>query len=475
MTVRRLLPAAVLFVIAGAIFALSVGGGAGSKPRAAGNTASSEAASVERRNLVDTDSEAGTLSYAAPATVYDRLDGTVTWLPRVGQEIKPGGTLFAVKGRPVTLLDGTTPAYRQLAPGISDGTDVLQLNRSLVDLGRDPEPIVIDGRWQAATTAGVEDLQASLGESATGKLALGEAVFLPGPQLIAALETTLGSSGGGGSSGSPSSALTSDPAGAAGRPEYVSFQSQAKSPAGSGPAPRRGDGASGARRPTPTLEEEIERLKAEIAQLKSTRGSALGGGGSPTRAGSGGDTPSDSSSNPGNGSGEEAAASAILQTTSTRLVVTVDLDASKQSEARPGEHVSVRLPNGETVNGRVTGVSAVAESSSGGSPSGGTGEKGAGADSSQSVPVTIALAGQHPRTGLDEASVSVEFAKDVARDVLCVPVTALLATGGAGYALEEAAPPHRLLPVTTGLFADGYVQVSGSGVGAGLRVSDSQG
>ncbi len=474
MTARRIGAAVALLAVAGAIFALAQGGGAGPRAGAADDTTSSEAAIVERRNLVETDSEAGTLSYAAPATVYDRLSGTVTWLPRVGQEIKAGGTLFTVNGTPVVLLDGATPAYRQLAPGIADGTDVLQLNRNLVDLGRDPEPIVIDDQWQAATTAGVEALQSSLGESATGRLALGEAVFLPGPQLVAALEGTLGSSGGGASSGSPSSGLTSDPAGAAGRPEYVSFQSRAKSPAGSGPASRRSGPAPGARKRTLTLQGEIARLDAEIAKLKSGRASGLGASGSPAGAGPRG-APAKSSGDPAGGSGEAAPASTILQTTSTRLVVTVDLDASKQSEARLREHVVVRLPNGETVGGVVTSVSAVAESSSGGSPGGGTGEKGAGAGSSQTIPVTISLAGQHPGTGLDEASVSVEFAKAVAREVLSVPVTALLATGGAEYALEEAAPPYRRLPVTTGLFAAGYVQVSGSGIAPGLRVSDSQG
>ena len=54
-------------------------------------------------------------------------------------------------------------------------------------------------------------------------------------------------------------------------------------------------------------------------------------------------------------------------------------------------------------------------------------------------------------------------------------MTALLATGGASYAVQEAAARHRLIPVTTGLFAAGYAQISGSGVYPGLQVSDSQG
>ena len=52
--------------------------------------------------------------------------------------------------------------------------------------------------------------------------------------------------------------------------------------------------------------------------------------------------------------------------------------------------------------------------------------------------------------------------------MLSVPVTALLATGGGNYAVQEATAPHQLIPVTTGLFAAGYVEISGSGIYPGL-------
>ena len=59
--------------------------------------------------------------------------------------------------------------------------------------------------------------------------------------------------------------------------------------------------------------------------------------------------------------------------------------------------------------------------------------------------------------------------------MLIVPVTALLATGGGNYAVQAAAAPHKLIPVTTGLFSAGYVQISGPGIYPGLQVTDSQG
>jgi hypothetical protein len=71
--------------------------------------------------------------------------------------------------------------------------------------------------------------------------------------------------------------------------------------------------------------------------------------------------------------------------------------------------------------------------------------------------------------------VSVQFAEAKATHVLSVPVTALVATSGASYAVQEAAAPDKLIPVSTGLFAAGYVQISGPGIHPGLTVTDSQG
>jgi hypothetical protein len=167
-----------------------------------------------------------------------------------------------------------------------------------------------------------------------------------------------------------------------------------------------------------------------------------------------------------------ATAQPIIQTTSTRLVVTVGLDATKQTEAVVGEPVTVQLPSGSTTSGKITQVSSVAQAA----PSNGASSSSGGSSGTPSatVPVTITLNSRRLR-GLDQAAVSVNFEQQVERHVLAVPVTALVATAGGGYAVQEAASPHRLLPVTTGLFAAGYVQVSGSEISPGLQVTNSQG
>jgi hypothetical protein len=168
-----------------------------------------------------------------------------------------------------------------------------------------------------------------------------------------------------------------------------------------------------------------------------------------------------------------------LSTSATDVVVSVDLDATKQSEAKVGESVTVEMPAGNTINGKITEVSPIAQSSSSGSSSSSSSGSGAGSGSSSAsatIPVTIALEDHHlPTTGLDQAAVSVNFQQQVENHVLSVPVTALLATAGGGYAVQEAASPHKLIAVTPGLFAAGYVQISGSEIYSGLQVTDSQG
>ncbi|HTX32192.1 MAG TPA: peptidoglycan-binding domain-containing protein [Solirubrobacteraceae bacterium] len=449
---------------------------------------SSGAATVQRHNLVETDTESGILSYANPQTVYNRLSGTITWLPSVGQVIKPGGALYKVSGDAVILMNGSTPAYRDLSAADTPGPDILELNRNLVHLGFNPDGIILDDVWQPATSAAVEVFQESLGEEPTGILTLGQVVFLPGNQLVSALETSVGSTGGGSGADSGSSAADRSPTGSS--TEFVSLNTT--------PTPSQKKSES-----TKTISALLALLKAETAQLKaataelraaaaashsakkptgsspkSGSGSKPSGGGSSNSSG----TSDSGGANADAGGANGGSATPILQTSSTQLVATVDLDASKQSEAKVGEKVGVEMPSGTTVTGTVTAVSAVAQSSdnsgngngSSGANSNNGGNNGNGS-STPTVPVTITLSGRTRGAGLDQAAVSVQFAQAEANNVLSVPVTALLATSGGAYAVQEAAAPHRLIPVTTGLFAAGFVQISGPGIYPGLQVTDSQG
>jgi len=462
-------------------------------PSAPGATAGSTGlgvTTVQRRNLIASDTESGTLGYASPQTVYNRLSGTITWLPSVGRVIKAGQPLYRVGDKPVILMYGSTPVYRDLDPHDSDGPDIAQLNRNLVKLGFDPDTIVVDDEWQAATTVGVEELQESLGLTATGNLALGRVVFLPGPQLVSEVDATVGGTGSGGSGSSDSSAA--DPVGAdSHEPQFVSLGTSTTatgtttttssstvttgtgtgtsttattSSTGSDTTPTEPGSSTGTQAPgnspsSGALSSAIGRLSAEIdalrRQLQAQHAPSSDNKSNSRDKKSNSDKPASSSS---------PSATEILKTSSPTLVVTVDLSASSQSEAVLGSTVSVQMPDGSLVKGKIAGVSRVAQSSSASSSSSGS-----------TIPVTIKLKGRHAGTGLDQAAVSVDFVQSRARHVLSVPVTALVATSGQSYALQEASPPHKLIPVRTGLFAAGDVQVSGKGVVPGLRVTDSEG
>jgi hypothetical protein len=96
------------------------------------------------------------------------------------------------------------------------------------------------------------------------------------------------------------------------------------------------------------------------------------------------------------------------------------------------------------------------------------------AESTPTIDVTVRLLRQSAAGRLDQAPVSVAITTGSVENALVVPVNALLALTGGGYAVEvvNAAGVHRLVPVELGLFDDaqGLVEVSGSGVRAGQRI-----
>ena len=149
----------------------------------------------------------------------------------------------------------------------------------------------------------------------------------------------------------------------------------------------------------------------------------------------------------------------LAETSSVRKVVTVRLDASRQDLVREGDTVDVALPNGRTVRARVVEVGRVAEHETSTS----------GEEGDPYVVVTIVVS---TAQGFDKAPVDVHVASERKKGVLSVPVEALLALAGGGYAVEVVSEHGtRLVRAHLGTFADGYVQVSGTGIREGMRVA----
>ncbi|MGH2871372.1 MAG: efflux RND transporter periplasmic adaptor subunit, partial [Solirubrobacteraceae bacterium] len=148
--------------------------------------------------------------------------------------------------------------------------------------------------------------------------------------------------------------------------------------------------------------------------------------------------------------------SAIMKATSTSRDVVVDLDASEQTEVKIGDTVQITLPDGENTPGVVGSIGTVT-----------------GSGSNAALPVYVTL--DHPQAAgtLDQAPVTLEITTAAIKHALIVPVDALLALSGGGYAVEtvRADGVHKLVAVTLGTFDDaaGTVQVTGD-VQAGERI-----
>ena len=226
--------------------------------------------------------------------------------------IGKGQVLYRADQAPVVLLYGSIPAYRALAEGATAadcGADVAQLNHDLVSLGYLRRSDV-DSAWDEfnwATRVGVERLQEHLGVDETGKLSLGDVVFLPTAARVTALQAGLG-------------------------------------------APATGP---------------------------------------------------------------------VLQASSTARTVSVALDPDLQSEVKAGDRVTITLPDGSTTPGRVTSVGKVATV-----PSNNSG--GGSSDSGPTVPVHIQPTDPKVTGSLDQALVEVAIIDRTVRNVLAVPVYALL-------------------------------------------------
>ena len=142
---------------------------------------------------------------------------------------------------------------------------------------------------------------------------------------------------------------------------------------------------------------------------------------------------------------------AILDYSGIDRRVTVPLGIGDQRLAAVGRTAMVTLPDSTRVDGVIAAVGSVV--------SGGT------------IEVTVTIADQAALGGLEVASVDVAFVSSGRDDVLSVPVAALLALPEGGFALEVVGDGQsRVVPVATGLFASGRVEVAGDDIAEGVLV-----
>ena len=157
----------------------------------------------------------------------------------------------------------------------------------------------------------------------------------------------------------------------------------------------------------------------------------------------------------------------LYDVTSTTQVVDAHVKLSDQKLAVVGNAVTISLPDSKTTTGTITSV---------GTPTEKTSSSGAGEGGSETkervIPVTVTLDDASATTNFQEISVTVALPSEKREGVLSVPVGALLALGPNEYGVEivESDGTTRKVPVTTGLFAAGRVEISGEGISEGQRV-----
>jgi len=161
----------------------------------------------------------------------------------------------------------------------------------------------------------------------------------------------------------------------------------------------------------------------------------------------------------------------VVTASSPDPVVTVPVPATQTYLVHRGDRVTVTMPSGATSTGRVVSISAVAASSSDSGDQPNEPNAPNGPQQPASVPAQVTLDHPDAAAGLDQAPVTVTVVDRQAHNVLAVPITALVALAGGGYAVwVDYGSARHLVGVTPGLFTDTLVQVSTAGLRVGDRV-----
>ena len=122
-------------------------------------------------------SQYGTLTYRArsdgsPYAVINRARGTYTELPEAGDEVDCGDVLYRVDDKPVLLLCGTIPAYRDLHEGDA-GTTSVSSTATWAPRVRDAGAARPVDHFTSKTAKALKELQPERAWIVTGALTLG--------------------------------------------------------------------------------------------------------------------------------------------------------------------------------------------------------------------------------------------------------------------------------------------------------------
>ncbi|MER5761950.1 peptidoglycan-binding domain-containing protein [Streptomyces sp. NPDC002082] len=417
---RTVLVAGAVAVVAAVavVGALGLGGGA-DDPGAPARSGS--LVQVTKEDLVERTQVEGQLGYGAEIPLPVKATGTVTWLPEPGTTVERGGDLLRVDDRPVVLLYGALPMFRELG--------------LVQEAPPTPTPTATPGSGRGGDGSGGST--ASSGGSGKGG---GTGT---GPSTGTGTGTATGTAS---ASGAPTRPLRGM--------DVMQFERNLAAL-----------GYTGF-----TVDEEFTTGTATaVKRWQKSLGLPQTG-----RVGIGDVIYSTGQVRIGHAAvrlGSAVGENALTHTGTARKVV-VNASAQEASWAVRGTAVTVTLPDGREAPGEVAsvGTSATAGPDNGGGGGGGEGGgQGGGSDAARAtVPVTVVIADQEALGRLESGPVGVSYVGKERRGVLAVPVAALVALAEGGHGLETT--DGTFVAVQTGLFADGKVEVSGPAVREGLKV-----
>ncbi|MEU1185244.1 hypothetical protein ABZ464_48090 [Streptomyces sp. NPDC005820] len=397
---------AMAVVVASALTVTAWQSGDGKPDTGGGGAVRTATAVVTRSDLSNAQTLDGNLGYGRATTVKGGKAGLITWLPAPGTTVRRGEPLYRVDNVPVPVFYGSTPLYRTLEARGTTGPDVRTVADNLKALDYDigAQPAV--GTW-------VTPQPVTSGPAAPG---------------TASASGTAAGAGAGAASATPSS------------------PAEAAAPASTTPVQvKRGDGVL-----TADLIAAIKWWQT-AAGMPST--GVLGVGDLTVLSGA-------VRVDGVQAQLADAADGTLMTVTSTTKSVTVSVDPSEAGSMRRGDTVTVSLPDDSTARGTITSIGSTVRTS----------DASSGDDTSGQPRLTVGITLRDTAAvrGLNSAPVQVNFTSETRKDVLTVPVGALLALREGGYAVQL--PGGRLVAVRTGMFSKGVVEISGDGISAGTKV-----
>jgi peptidoglycan hydrolase-like protein with peptidoglycan-binding domain len=416
-----------LVAVVSSVGALGLGGG-GTDDKGSASGRSSEVVQVIRDTLTDQTEVDGRLGHGPEVPFQIKAEGTVTWLPATGRTVRRGEKVLRVDDRPVILLYGSLPMYRDL--GVTEAEPEGEAATS----GKDGQDDGTGSSQGNGSDSGATDSGAANADSAGTARAAGtprQSTPLHGMD-VKQFESNLSALG--------YSGFTVDES-------YTALTANA-----------------------------VKRWQKDLGLPQTGKvdaGDIVYAPGAVRIAGTSVLVGAEASGNP-------------LTYTTTSRMVTVNVPATDTNWAQRGGEVAVDLPDGRSVKGEIASVGKDASSSGasdGGDAAGGGGADGGGGGSAgkaATVSVVITFGDQDALGSLESGPVTVRHVVEERKGVLTVPVAALVALAEGGYGLELAGGSEdggggdsgasRFVPVKTGLYAGGKVEVGGPRVHEGMKV-----